>query len=101
MTLDDLIKSCPHGVDLGKYLTAHIKGLYRSHIGHMITASDRDNPLQPDAVQWLNEAKQLATEIRTRGIPLDSVDGFLGRLALMNVPREVVLARQMGLASKR
>jgi hypothetical protein len=96
MRLDDLISSCPPGVDLQKYVTAHLKGVYRQHVEFLRTASEKDNPLQPDAVAWLNEAQQLALDIKSKGIRIDAVaDGYVGRLAAMNVPRETIVMRDM------
>jgi hypothetical protein len=96
MTLDDLINGCPPGVDLQVYVTAHLKGLYRQHLDFLRTASERENPLQPDAVAWLNDAKQLALDIREKGIRIDPVaDGYVGRLAALNVPKETTVLRQM------
>lgn len=95
-TITQLIASCPPGADLYKYLAAHLKALYLQHLEQLKVASQKDNPLATDACDWLDNAKQLALSIKGKGLTINPIiDGYVGRLAAVNVPKESALLRQM------
>ena len=96
MNLVDVVSTKPPGMDLGKWVSQYIKGVYSRHTEYLKTASEKGNPLQPESVEWLNDAKLLADEIYESPIQVDFVaQGMVGRLRSLNVPREAVVLRDL------
>lgn len=102
MTFKQLLASCPPEADINKFLEGHIKGMYKGHLSYLRLAHDKGNPLQPDAVEWLLEAKELATAILDSNITLNH---FLGNqlaiLARLNVSREMIIQREQAKVTAR
>lgn len=96
MTLVDVVRTKPTGMDLGKWVSQYVKGIYARHTDYLKSASELGNPLQPESVQWLNEMKLLADEIHESPIQVDFIaQGMVGRLRALNVPRESVVLRDL------
>jgi hypothetical protein len=96
MNLEQFLSTKPREMDAGKYLSLHIKGLYSRHTQYLQTASETNNPLQPDSVQWLLDTQAFMREVQDSNIHPDSVATvMLGRLLSLNVPRECVVLRDL------
>ena len=94
MKVAELLKQVPAGANLNAYLRAHVKSLYQQHLSYLQLSSERDNPLRDDAIEWLAEIKELAEDFLQGEIWIDPlVDGYLKRLASLNVPKEGAVLR--------
>ena len=101
MTIQELIASIPPQAHAGNYLTARVKSMFKQHLGYLAIASDKSNPLQDDAVDWLLETKRLAAEILDYGLDIDATThNYCSLLQRLNVPREAAILRAQGRLKK-
>jgi hypothetical protein len=94
MTVAEMLRMIPREADQTQWIRGYIKGMYKQHLDYLKTSSENGNPFQSDAIQWLGEIRELASELVQKGIQVDpAVDNYVRLLANLNVPREGAILR--------